>query len=182
MTIKKSSLTLFFIILTLSIGLNSINLQSSPSNQVFALENSIDDAIKKACPSYENSNSIKEKVANIVSACLSNIKNHIPTIDHNILLVQASKDAASQELDSSFIIVKDETDGTSERFRMINDHELKTFTIPIGHTYSLEAGARHSDLVKAHFTGSCQVIAPLKCSGVMDSGGKTVTVYLNSIS
>ena len=178
---KNRVLTLFFVFLTLSIGLTSINLQTSPFNQAVALENKINDVIKKVCPSYEKSNVIKEKVANFVSICLSNLKNHILTIDRNILLVQASKDGESAELDSSFIIVKDETDGTSEKFRMIDDHELKTFTIPIGHTYSIEAGAKHSNLVKALFTGSCQVVAPLKCSGVMDSGGKTVTVYLNRI-
>jgi hypothetical protein len=68
--IRRLSLTVFFIILTLSIGPTAINLQSSAFNPAFALENKINDAIKKACPSYENSNSIKEVLPNALRACL----------------------------------------------------------------------------------------------------------------
>jgi hypothetical protein len=56
---KRLNLTIFFVVLTLSIGLTSINLQSSPDN-AFALDKKINDAIKKACPSYDDeSNGLK---------------------------------------------------------------------------------------------------------------------------
>ena len=80
LTFKRSSLTVFFIALSLSIGLPSFNLQSSP-NQAFASENKITEAIKKACPSYEDIGNLKEKASNIVKACLSNLPpNPIPPI------------------------------------------------------------------------------------------------------
>ena len=70
---KRLNLTIFFVVLTLSIGLTSINLQSSPDN-AFALDNKINDAIWIACSSYDDeSNGLKDKITNVMESCLKEL-------------------------------------------------------------------------------------------------------------
>lgn len=86
---KNRVLTLFFVLLTLSVGLTFINLQTSPYNQAFALDREINDAIKKACPSYENPSGIEGIIPNALKSCLpaGNPTNPPPNGDTSTLTI-----------------------------------------------------------------------------------------------
>ena len=69
---KRYGLTIVLVILTLSIGMTSIN-SSSSFDEVFALDKKINDIIRKACSAYDvKSNGNKDKALNLIKSCLSN--------------------------------------------------------------------------------------------------------------
>ena len=70
---KSINLTIFFVILTLTIGHASINPLQSSTNEAFALDKKINDVEKKArSPHDVESNGIKDKISNFIDSCLSN--------------------------------------------------------------------------------------------------------------
>ena len=145
MTIKKLSLTVFFIALTFSIGLTSINLQTSPFNQAFALEKEINDAIKKACPSYENSNEINGDLINILESCLSESLQTPPTsppsnsqtIGRNVLNVEWSVRLGAESHFFDNLTVKDENSGVTITIPINKNTGSEYLVIPTGHAYTV---------------------------------------------
>jgi hypothetical protein len=70
MQIGTSCCRIFFIVLTLTIGLATVNSQLSPSNDAYALDDKFINKLKEFCPSidFESSN-MKDKLSDIIMDC-----------------------------------------------------------------------------------------------------------------
>ncbi len=79
LTLKRSSLTAFFVVLTLTIGLASTNMptQSKPVNEALALDSELKNKLDKICPSNVESDVVEGNILGLVKSCLP-IKNPLP--------------------------------------------------------------------------------------------------------
>ena len=146
METKRLGLTIFFVVLTLTIGLTSTNPLSTSTltNQAQALENKVNEIIKKACPSYENTNEIKGDLIKILESCLPESLQTPPTsppsnsqtIGRNVLNVEWGIRLGAETHLSDRITVKDENSGASITLPIkITGSEY--LVIPTGNTYTV---------------------------------------------
>ena len=84
----RSGLTVFFIVLTLSIGVTSMSSMPSASfSSAQALDEKINNSIMKACTSSEaNLNNIKNGLRDGVKSCLSKLTNKLPSNGDTVLV------------------------------------------------------------------------------------------------
>lgn len=77
---KRRSMTILFMVLTLTSGFSSINSLTSLYSNAFAVENKISDSISKTCSSNSQSKDIKEFLTKAIRSCLPNGVTTIPPL------------------------------------------------------------------------------------------------------
>ncbi len=198
MNIKRSSLTAFFILLTLSIGLVSANSpltvkaqdnalsqngvgaaeqeteqgqSSTQDNQIVSGDSSIASGNNLLCQDEDNSKGIKAMLPNALRSCLlDEPSRQLPNIGRNVLTI----DVASFRT-SSDITVTDESDGSSDTFRVFLD-VVRQYVIPVGHHYSIEVDSFDPE-AEIGILGDCeQGPDPWSCKGVMQSQPQLVVI------
>ena len=153
MTLLKG-ISILLVILYVTIVIPSNTSSQSFNNQVYALDKEIDDAIKKACPTYQGNN-IKDLVTDIFKACIpDNTPSPPPTpnpnptpLDKNI--VEFTGSAA----DDSFgkIVITDTITQKSNSYEVGGDGVSDEFVIPVGNNYKITVTASDPGSVQAEF-------------------------------
>jgi hypothetical protein len=153
MTLLKGisvSIAILYVIIVITSNITPSQLST---NQAYALENKINDAIKKTCPTYEsnNDNDIKGAVSNIIKSCIpqSNQPSTPPNpnpdpnppntspFPNNLFSFTAS----SQTTEPLYIIITDSTSHYSNTYSL-TETEVPiedTIVIPVGDTYTIKA-------------------------------------------
>lgn len=188
MKLKRLSLTVFVIVLTLTIGISSITPFSHTNNNAYAFESEISDAIKKICPTYEHSSSNKDKISNILHSCLpSGISVPSPNDETAILVVTTIlranctvislcpvpdgivviRDSKSELIEYVLTPLTAATEGTTK-------FEIKN--IPVGFEYDIRAISGANPFFKyqlTNFQGDCA--GENTCKSVIKPGTNKVT-------
>ena len=191
MTIKRFSLIIFFIAITLSIGIVSVSTplhveaqngalsqgengeaepdirqsqSSDQDNQVVSGDSSITSGNNLLCQDEANSKGIIDILPNALGSCLlGESPNQLPNIGLNVLTIDVVSIPTSLD-----ITVRDETDGSSDTYTVM-DKVVRHYVIPVGHHYSVEVSNFDPEDV-IEMLGDCkQVPDPLSCKGVMES-------------
>lgn len=198
MNIKRLSLTAFIILLTLSIGLVSVNSpltvkaqnnalsqssvgaadqetelgqSSDQDNQIVSGDSSIASGNNLLCQDEDNSKGIKAKLPNTLGSCLvDEPSSQLPNIGRNVLTIDVASIHTSSE-----ITVTDESDGSSDSFTVGVD-VVRQYVIPVGHHYSIEVDSFDPE-AEVGFFGDCkQGPDPWSCKGVMQSQPQLVVI------
>jgi hypothetical protein len=173
------------VVLTLTIGLTSTTPLSTSTltNQAQALENNVNEIIKKACPSYENTNEIKGDLINILESCLPESLQTPPTsppsnsqtIGRNVLNVEWSIRQGAESHLTDKITIKDENSGASITLP-VRTTGSEYLVIPTGNTYTVTVS---NDFVLGELiikgSNDCKVFVKefdkVACRGIM---GQTI--------
>lgn len=162
------------------------------TNQAYALENRINDAIKKSCPTYEsnNDNDIKSTVTNILRSCLTQ-SDQPPTspnpspspspspLDRNIVKFVATSQGPEV---LSTIVITDNTTQKSNTYDIIDEQVQDEFVIPVGDTYQITVTPEDPN-IEAQITingNDCGPFSqPIICTATMGSLGADLQVIVN---
>ena len=173
--------SIFLATLYLSIAITS-NTYNSSSNQAYALGNSIDDSIKRACPNYEGTNgniNIQGLVTNILKSCIPTSSQPSPSpnpgpLSQNILQIKVVGPSAENG-GTGTVIVTDTTTQDSSSFDM-GGTVYNEFVIPIGDSYTVQVQPDNGALYSIDST-DCQSSGDNSCSGIMSNSIQSVVAY-----
>lgn len=180
---KRNCLTIACMVLTLTIGLTTINsISLSSDNKAYALENKVHDTIKKQCPSYEKLNGIKGLASNAIGACLV---DKLPASNDNtaVLVITSILRANCNWLtgcpvpDGIIFYNKGERVFQPDTYEA-GGTEKFYIRMPVGATYTIDGkGASSTGIFTfelANIQGDC--VGQNTCKSTMGPNGAQVTV------
>ncbi len=189
--ILLKGISIFLAIWYITIVITSNTSAQLSTVQASLSENRINDAIKKACPTYEdnNDNNIKGAVSNIIKSCIPQ-SNQPPTspnpdtspLDQNILHVSIANDWD----DTSITVTTTDLITQKASIQKVLGSEVKDlyYVIPVGDTYTVVVASDEEEFGPNQVTfisnDDCTLFPDIpSCIGKMGDSMQTLGVKIS---